>query len=245
MKNTSNSGNTVIEATLILPIFIFSMLTLYYMAQCKIAENMVYDAAVETSEYLAQLAYNDESVVSAPGLVYPKYVDDPKLLGKYIQGGVEGINFLGTTGIDEEGYFTIKVTYTTKVSVPLMPVLSKEKTISIKQRAYTGKNHTSNSEDGSQDTYVYVTENREAYHQTRLCTYLELEIGVVNKNVAAKMGYTACIFCGSKAGDKVLITKYGGKYHSSYQCSGLKRTIYRVKKSEVEGLEGCIRCTGQ
>ena len=64
----------------------------------------------------------------------------------------------------------------------------------------------------------------------------------MNKNSAVAAGYTACEFCGDGTGEIVIITDYGGRYHFKSDCSGLKRTIYRVKIDEVGGMAECSRC---
>ena len=238
----NNMGSATVEATLILPLFMFGMMVIYCMIQSILAENVLYRAAVETAEYLAETAYINENSIYAPELVFSNYVADEELLEKYIDGGVDGINFFGTTKPDEDGYFILQVNYTKEVSLPFMPKLEKDKTIYLKQRAYTGAIVTGDDEAQKGERYVFITDNKEAYHSTRLCTYLKLSVHKVNKNSAVAAGYTACEFCGDGTGEIVIITDYGGRYHFKSDCSGLKRTIYRVKIDEVGGMAECSRC---
>ncbi len=240
--NLNNKGIATVEASLIMPIFIFSMLAIYHMAQVKLAENIIYDAGVETAEYLAEIAYLNEDSIYGAGLVFHKYVDDKDMLEKYIKGGVQGIDFLGTTGIDSEGYYQLRINYEVVLSLPFVPELASDKSITIRCRAYIGDD-IDEAENSNTDRYVFVTENKEVYHDSRLCTYLELSIKTTTKETAKRNGLLPCEYCGDGTGDKVIVTDYGEKYHYSFNCSGLKRTIYRVKFSEVEGIGGCTRCT--
>lgn len=240
--NLNNKGVATVEASLIMPIFIFSMLAIYHMAQAKLAENVIYDAGVETAEYLAEIAYLNKDSIYGARLVFHKYVDDEDLLKKYIKGGVQGVDFLGTTGIDSEGYYELRMNYEVVLSLPFVPELSSDKTVSIRCRAYVGDD-VGEDESGDNDRYVFVTENREVYHESRLCTYLELSISTTSAQEAKSNGLLPCEYCGDGTGEMVIVTNYGEKYHYSFDCSGLKRTIFRVKFSEVEGIGGCTRCT--
>ncbi|MBE5943966.1 MAG: hypothetical protein E7258_03500 [Lachnospiraceae bacterium] len=242
MFTTDNRGVATVEATLILPFFIFAMLSIYRMAQCRIAENIIYDASIETAEYLSELAYIDENAIYGPELIFSKYVDDSDFLDTYIVDGTSGINFLGTTGVDEDGYFILKVNYSTKVIMPFMPSLSQDKTISIKKRAYTGNIVSEDNADSSGDRYVYITDYMSVYHNSRTCTYLDLSTQVSGKKEAEARGLSLCEFCPPVDVDKVIVTDFGERYHTRRECSGLKRTIYRVKLKDVEGMGECSRC---
>ncbi len=243
MKKNRNKGSAVLEATLLLPIFIFAMLSLYMMGQCKLAEIAVYEAASETAEYIAELSYLREGDVFTARTRFDKYIDDYGLVERYIDGGSEGVLFYGSEYKSENDQIILKCHFKTAVSLPFLPELTARKDFSIKQRAYVGDCKGDLSPSGDEgEKYVYVTDNRDVYHLTRSCTYLALSIRQANIQTAKEYGYKPCEFCGKDSEVVVFITDYGGKYHSTRSCSGLKRTVYRVKKSEVEYLGGCSRC---
>ena len=55
--------------------------------------------------------------------------------------------------------------------------------------------------------------------------------------------YQACELCGkNNFVSAVYITSYGTKFHTTINCSGLKRTVKSVPLSEVEGKGACSKC---
>lgn len=239
----NNFGSAVVEATLVIPIFLFAILTLYNMCRCRLAEGIIYEAASETAEYMAEYSYMDEPNLLMPTLLMPQYIDNKELVNKSVSGGIDGINYLGTITRDSDDYIILKVNYTLNIDVPLMPVLNKKKQIIIRQRAYIGEGEENGKHDcEDEDRYVYVTDNKEVYHDSRICTHLNLSIYKSTIVYAKNKGYTPCEFCGEKCSGTVYVTNEGERYHSSESCSGLKRTVYRVKLSDVSGIPGCSRC---
>lgn len=238
----SDRGSVALEATLVLPIFIFFVIGTYHMCCSRLADNCIYEAAVETAEYMAEYAYLDENNLFIPSYKFEDYIDDDTLVGRYVEGGISGISFLGTNSLDDEGYVVLCVQYTDSISVPFMPTLKKTHSFTIRQRAYVGARYDTTLEDMDGDSYVYITDNRDVYHSTRLCTYLELSIRASSVEAAENDGYTACEICGYGNEKIVYVTDYGKRYHCDTLCSGLKRTVYRVRLSEVKALGGCSRC---
>ncbi len=102
-------------------------------------------------------------------------------------------------------------------------------------------------EGSMEDPIVYVAENGTVYHLSRSCSHLDLSIrpidrgDVDNARNAGGGKYKPCEICGGGSGT-VYITDEGDRYHSSLTCSGLKRTIYEMRLSEVGNRRLCSRC---
>ncbi len=241
----NNKGSTVVETTLILPIFLFAMLALYGFCQCKMAENIIYEAASETAGYLAEYAY----IGDGNGLIaehkFRQYMDNEKLVEKYVEGGVSGVDFFGSVYLDEKDNVVLNVSYKLNIKVPLFEKLSGKKNYTITRRAYTGYKNNIDERSYEDEIYVYITENRDVYHLSRSCTHLLLSVSSVNREVADKKGLSPCGLCGQNYGKFVYITLTGRAYHSDKTCSGLKRTVYKVSLSKAGELPPCIRCGGR
>ena len=241
ITTTNNKGSAVLEATLAFPIFIFAVLTMYFIGQCKLAEQNVYEACVETAEYLAEYGYFKKPDTLLAGYKFSSYIDDEELISKYVKDGSKGVKFYSSYFGEDD--FKLRAKYKIGFDVPFVGALSYDKTITIKQRYYTGKQFEKEQEKASEDEeYVYVTDNRDVYHSSRKCTHLMLSVSTCNYDYAKKNGYTSCERCKGYPRGTVYITDSGDRFHCNEKCSGLKRTIYRVKKKEVAGLSGCLRC---
>lgn len=163
-----------------------------------------------------------------------------------IENGVAGISMLGSYVDREEGTMSIMTYYTMK---PLISFAGTELPVLCR---YYGRLWTGYSLDKSEITadYVYITETGRVYHLTEGCTYLKLSISSTSKSElkgkrnAEGRKYKPCEVCcdDEKKETVCYITNSGEKYHFELGCSGLKRTVYRVEKSEVEEWTVCSRC---
>lgn len=129
----------------------------------------------------------------------------------------------------------------------LPPVAAADK---VKVHTWTGYEGKAGTDEKQE--MVYIARNGQVYHQNSDCTYLRLSIEAVAmkeldwlRNSAGKR-YTACGICSEEGGNaaQVYITESGDKYHSRITCSGLKRTVLLVPKSQVRGWSACSRCGG-
>ncbi len=237
----NNKGSAGLEAALVLPLLILGMLAIYHMCMVKLAEGYVYEAAVETAEYMAEFAYVDNNGYWLWDTVFRKYLDNPDMVERYIRGGVSGIDFFGTIP-NADGYVRMHAQYEISFVVPVISAFNGVRTLDIKQKAYVGENTDTQGEKNDDEKYVYITENKEVYHVSRLCSYLMLTTRPCSLNEAKRSGYRPCAFCDITDSETIYITDYGNCYHSDKMCSGLKRTVNRVKLSETGGVPACTRC---
>ena len=117
----------------------------------------------------------------------------------------------------------------------------------MRTRAWTGFDNESASEVESEEI-VYVTQYGEVYHRSKSCSYLKVSIRGVSLALIEELRnaegacYYACEKCGSNCMNTVFVTAYGNRYHSTLQCSGLKRTIQEIPLSQVGEKEACKKC---
>ena len=135
-----------------------------------------------------------------------------------------------------------------RIPVPgfsIAPISYKE---TMRIKAWTGYEAGGFGEED--DQIVYVTDTGVVYHKDAHCTHLDLSIHAAASSELNSLRnesggkYHACEKCvhGSSMGGNVYITNQGDRYHNSLTCSGLKRTVYTARISEVPGKRACSKC---
>lgn len=108
--------------------------------------------------------------------------------------------------------------------------------------------------DGSswkeQTTYVFVTKTGSRYHQNKECISLRItplsvdrsELGQRRNQQGGK--YYPCEKCHPTGRGMVFLTQDGNRYHKDVNCSALKRTVYMVSLEDAvrDGKTSCGRC---
>ncbi|MCR4674937.1 MAG: hypothetical protein K5675_07990 [Lachnospiraceae bacterium] len=161
----------------------------------------------------------------------------------YIEGGLLGLS-VSDSGVEDNKLY-LRVNY--NISYPLK--LLGTNGVHIYQqrcaRIWNGYDPNQNKED---ESYVYVAKYGQVYHESRYCSYINPSISCISrseiKNVRNADGerYKKCPYC-KGSGEYCYITTWGERYHSDLSCSALKRTVYRMKKSEaMEKYDACSKC---
>lgn len=246
-----------VEASLILPIFLMLFMNLLSMIEVyrihsnvmaslweegrEAAESMYWKEAGEIpfSEVLTSLSAQQKII---------KNLDAYPVWEKMVAGKRAG--FLVQSGMEEGGAIHIDCRYQMKPLFAFLTPMTRELNNHYYGHAWIGYVPDGSVEEGD-NPYVYITETGTVYHRNRGCSYLNPSIRQVGRqeldNLRNESGaiYYACPLCGGYgAGENCYITDYGTNYHANTGCSGLKRTIYEVKLSEVGNRRACSRCGG-
>ena len=247
-------GSVAVEASIAVPVFLFLLLFFYHLLHVSAVRQVVYESAVEAAEYTAEYYYLQSTLLDEPdGIVDQSLllavashtmkdrIDDTELVERYVKGGVAGISLWKSVLPDKDGELVFHISYTICIDTPMLPTVSKKVEETIRQRPYTGQDPDT-GEGIESDPYVYITDNKEVYHRARSCSHILLGIRVMSVEEARQKGYRACEYCGNSAGMIVLVGPEGECYHGNANCRGVKRTVHRVRLSEVGGIPPCSRC---
>ncbi len=159
--------------------------------------------------------------------------------------------------LNDEGNVENDLVILTKVQVlePIIPILGFDTArtlVNCRIRKWTGYDVMNSSVTNEEEEWVYITPTGSAYHKNPNCSYLNPKI---YSAVSSKIGgyrnesgeiYRQCESCRDITLTGICFyTEYGNRYHSTLNCSGLKRTIYSVLLSEVEGRHLCSKCAAR
>ena len=234
--STRKKGSITVEAAMAVPIFFFATLALVLLLELLSVQTAVRSGLQEAGKKLAVQAVEVPAVI--PSNLERDVVNSigaERLERSIVEGGSSGINcnqsYLSPfTGIGE-----IQASYQVRIPVPgfsIAPISYKE---TMRIKAWTGY------------------EAGVVYHKNPHCTHLDLSIHAAASSELNSLRnesggkYHACEKCvhGSSKGGSVYITDQGDRYHNSLTCSGLKRTVYTARISEVPGKRACSKCGGK
>jgi len=270
-------GSLTVEASLAFPLFllaIFSLISIFRFigAEYEI-EHSLFNAARHITSFgsLADVADDlfpdvdrltgkiiDETVI---GAAVRQELDDEVF--RFVEDGTRGLSFSGSHLFEDD---RIEIDCSYNFGVPFLffdNVLKIPVTHSITYRYFNGHDvplvltevDEESGEEGDDDSeYVYITETGSVYHVRNTCTSIRLSVREMmlgslegaRNNGGGK--YKPCERCASGTPPGIVyVTENGDRYHFKRDCSSLKRTVSKIKKSEAEekGYRECKRCGGK
>ncbi|HOO27976.1 MAG TPA: hypothetical protein PLU43_05885 [Lachnospiraceae bacterium] len=244
------NGSLTVEAALVLPLFLFSMIALLSLLSLLLFHVRVQGVLQQQAKYMAQQAYTEAAFDKED--VCLSVLDE---IGEYmlshapIKGGAEGLDFSETKLSDRE-FIKLSVSYEAELPYDLFHLFHYQFSQDCLMHTWIGyeKGLEGIGQD-KEEEIVYITEDSEVYHRDRECSYLRLKIKEVSpeeietlRNSSGEK-YKSCELCHGSLTDSLLyITEDGGRYHSSLDCSGLKRTVTAIPISKVGNRRPCSRC---
>lgn len=201
------AGMTV-EASLVLPIFLFFMAEiLYIFDMLRLQSSMLaalHEAGTSVSEYAFYARYGldhrtedtEESDSLSGGLesfvlseTYVRssvasYLGEDWLSSTCLEGGTGGISYLQSSVLAGNDLVDIVADYRIKPFLPLFGLRSFRTQARFYGHAWVGytpgKGGNRDEKETSDETMVYVTPAGEVYHKDRSCTYLKPSIRTVS-----------------------------------------------------------------
>ena len=261
---TSLKGSLTVEAALVLPVFLFFFLGVLYIMELVWVESAIKSSLYETGKELAQYAYltqysngNEEEIQNyfgAGAYLYAKTTFLSKEGRDFwdktlVRSGSEGFSFLQSRFLEDDGNIDLVVNY--KVEIPILFVGSFyfPQVQRCKVRGWIG---ASENWPENESRMVYITINGSVYHLSASCRHLNIAIKTVHPinlpKERNKSGgkYYPCEKCGEQflKYEKYYITEDGDRFHTTLQCSSLKRYILTIPLAKVEGRKICKECGG-
>ncbi len=246
-------GSMSLEGSLVIPIFLFFIMTILLGI-----EAVRFSSDMSQALYLAGNQYAIESFQakyqgmeqSDIMLNVRNYLEHQFLPYFGVEGGSGGV-ILRDDSDEETGKIEIASEYQLSPFISWIPIgdiALKEQFLGHMWTGYSGK------EDGfvgsDVEVYVYITKTGSKYHLSAECSSLKINVNAVDASQLEedrnKWGgkYYPCEKCKPKKEGMVYVTADGNSYHSSRDCSSLKRIVYMIPLREATGYAPCGRCAG-
>lgn len=247
------AGSMTLEAAVVLPIFLFFLLSLSSAIEIIRLHNQLEAALFDTGNRVALLAceQSEKPISSLISWFYVRnrvveFAGEEYLEESPLTNGVNGLRLWEGEMLSRKDELEIMLTYRVQPTALFPGVKGFRMANRYVAHLWNGYEITENP---SEQGLVYVTQYGETYHRNRNCTYLVLSVyHVPTETIAYERNeegkkYRPCELCRRGEMPELLyLTKEGECYHWDRQCSGLKRTVIAIPVEECGGYRPCSRC---
>lgn len=245
-------GSMAIEGSLVLPLFLFFMMTILLSLEMVRFQSNVQEALYQAGNESAFTGYFKKNVgeqITDPESRIREYIEEQVYPYLCVAGKKEGIKIENLSTIEENGKIHIKVSYQMKPFVSWLPMGDLCFEDEIYSHAWTGYSGRELSHGKSGEyTYVFVTETGSRYHLSRECNYLRVQVRSVDYHILptirneAGEKYYACERCHPGKEGTVFLSTDGNRYHGSADCASLRRTVRLILLEDAIGYSPCSKC---
>lgn len=243
-----------LEAAVIFPLLACFFVCILFFFRVMQVQIQVQGAVTEVGRIMAAAAVDKEqtgtelvSLAAAKALLL-KELKDCEQVEHYVAGGSAGVSIIGSKL--EGNYIDLRAVTTVRFPIRVFRKQNVRVQQRVKCRKWTGWNGVVQDDEGEE--WVYVAETGTVYHLTKECSHLSLSIQTVETDSLEQLRnqnggiYHECHLCADKnvSTKYRYITKQGDRYHYDLNCSGIKRTVLKIRLSEVGTRSPCSRCTG-
>lgn len=268
-KRVLFSASATLEGTLVIPLYMYAVLTVIYVLQMLSIQATMAMAMQETVRELAKEAYvlqhtsekqtGEEkrgggmytiltSVYARQKLMH--HLPDNFVENSRLEHGFMGISLLGSSFMQQDNRIVLCVSYRLRNPFDIFSIGNtwvRQKSVG---GAWLGEDFIKKREQKThEEKLCYITFHGAVYHLDENCTYLKPTVYTVGKEEvlhrrnASGGKYYACEHCRIRGISVFLyVTDYGNRYHTDRNCSNIAHE-YEVKKvSEVPYMHACSKC---
>ena len=251
-----SSASLTVEAALELPVF-FVLCAIILQYACVMRTAAQYSGSLTTTaQEMAIAAYKQEYGDS--NHIIRAALSDAWATSQVIQtaadkDAVRNASFLNSSYLKGDDYIRLVLSYQPRPKYSLIQLPFTFFVQKAVVRGWVGKSGYSGrgKEDASQDSAhrtVYVTEHGSVYHTNPDCSHLRVTIIPVSKSRLTSARnvnggkYKKCPYCGNHNTGQYYVDPYGNCYHTSVNCSSLKRTVHEMDLDECGHMHECKDC---
>ncbi len=246
--SAASSGSLTIETAFVLPLVLFFLMTFFSLFSALRIQLQVQRALEEAMDSVVKrTVYQTETPLTSQRL--NQWILERQVRVELREiSEISQLDFAGTKVDYKAEAATVQLQYAVEVQSMFFRLEKLTFCQKSVRKLWTGVEAWGPPEE-EKEIWVYVAESGSVYHVTQECSYLRLSIQTVSRDAldelrnASGAKYRACERCRpGKAAEIVYITTQGDRYHDSLTCSGLKRTVKKVRLEEVGGKVPCSRC---
>lgn len=241
-------GSMIVEASIVLPIYILAVVTLCWLVKACFLEaavfstvtDQVHNASVNPVGIIG-LQSRVKTALEESGIDSSQYTQDP-IIGSYTAVGVNGFQ-------------KVKYRYNSKIQIPLPFVEEIDLDNEILYHPWKGFSRggepfafSSMEEEGNGIPVIVFPRTGGRYHD-KSCRYANAYPTEVVLSQEIRKKYERCRLCteGDEAdGQKVYVFRYGGSYHEP-DCSAVKKFTITIdlEDAKKKGYTACSICGGE
>lgn len=246
MRNTK-SGSMIVEAAVILPVFIIAAVTIGYCINMACCTENVLNVMCDESRLAAAMAPVNPTSFVYTGSLRKRVEEEAPLVDDY---KITSVNYMNSDGI-----IKINSEFTVKNRMPISFHDDFKKSCNVKFRGFIGRDNSADvfsfdeMERNGDSAIVWVFPVAgERYHK-ETCPYIKVDPRQITLSPAIRKEYTPCHLCrpqNLKDGQMVYcFTSAGHAYHTG-DCSTVDRYVISKTRGEAEseGYSPCSKCGG-
>lgn len=247
-------GSMALEGSLVLPIFLFFMMTvLLSLEAVRVQSNMqeaLHQAGNESAFIQNRIANQRVSEAEVTERIFT-YMEKQKSPYLCVAGEEKGVVVQDFSTVNDNGLIYLKACYKLKPFIRWIPIGDIVFEDEYYSHAWVGfQGNEDISRTAEEDVCVYITKTGSRYHMSYECTYLQVPIKAISGEQisgirnASGGKYHPCERCQPGNGDILFISEDGSRYHGRSDCASLKRTVYVISLSKAQGYVPCSKCGG-